>query len=80
MSTGPGYNEVAYDASRHGIRCRCGLDLTQLDGGAPAISVCVDDETGEVTCGEVCAVEAVAERRAFEDAEAGRHTLLKETA
>lgn len=78
MPNGPGFREIAFDVVRHGTRCRCGLALTTLDGGAPAVSVCVDDETGEVTCGISCAVEVVAERRAYEDAEGGRHTLLRE--
>ena len=63
---GPGYSEVAYDVRRHAQRCRCGVDIATLDGGAPAISVFVDDETGEAHCGEVCAIQTVAERRALE--------------
>lgn len=78
MPHGPGFREIAFDVVRHGTRCRCGLNLTTLDGGSPAISVFEDEETGEITCGIACAADVANERRAYEDAEAGRHDLLKE--
>jgi len=62
-TTGPGYTEVVYDARHDAPHCACGVDLRTLDGGAPAVSAFRDDVTGELSCSEVCAIEAVAAQR-----------------
>lgn len=69
------YQQVVYDLRRHAHVCRCRVDLTTLDGGAPAICVYKDDESGEITCSDACAIEVVTERRRLEDEADGRDVV-----
>jgi len=60
--------EVAYDRDKHGSLCMCGVDLTTLDGGAPAISVWFDEETRDTCHDEACAIDWEAATRDADDA------------